>query len=1075
MARLWGSLCCLLAGVAWAANYPPRYSLYTGGAAPLSQGPAPAAQGSPQAQPGARAASRHRNWCAYVVTRTVSCMVEDGVDTFVKPDYQPCGWGQLQCPRMVTYRSYLRPRYKVAYKTVSDMEWKCCHGYSGDDCLEGPAQGPPLTTTRPRPKPGRPTLSGFGNPLSGLGGEGRGEAEKVKQLEEKVQSLSKQLQDLQATTEKLLQEGHKAVELSLNGKQPADAAAQPEMKETLNEIQRHLQRLDNRISSHDAELTNLSNGQGPGQGPGAPPGGALLLQEVERRVQESCATCLEGSEGLRRQQAEDRERMRGLEKLISSVDQRNREAVESIQRHVSGLAGRLPKDCCSQLDELRGRVADLERGLDRVSGSFAILNGRLDHELAGLEPAGAGRALEGRLVEMEGRLNATQRRLEEHHAQQLPHLHGHLAGELSRRLSGAEGELANVAGQLSGFQAHVQRALANLSRDVETLKDSVAQSVAVATEQQGPGVGCSQPCPTPQAPSLGSRDSQTSDILSELARRVQDNDVQLRSLGSGLHQLSSSRDGLAGSVRALQAEGKKLRELVGANGESLGRLAAEIKKLESQRLGAAGSATDPSAKDLALYFNRTGARLGRLEAELGALSGTGQAEQRGCSRACAALQEEVGRLRGEVAACTGACPLLPRKPEQGREPVEAHKPLDGFSVFGGTSAVDLKSLQGELSEVILSFSSLNDTLRGLQSTVDKHQTDLHELGSTKDRIIAEINKVQAEATERAAESEERLEGVTHQLHQLGGTLRGEAGECRRAAGGLEQRLAKLEGVCERLDAVSGSLRKVKEGLSKHVTGLWGCLQEVNGTLRTHGALLDKLQDARLGTVHPRLSTLNASLLRLQGEVHNLTHLDLAGPPGPPGPEGPMGRPGPSGPAGPSGKDGEQGPMGPPGLPGEQGPVGEAAVVPRVAFSAALTSRHVEPGTIPFDRLLVNDGDAYDPYTGVFTVPVSGRYFISAVLTGHRSEKVEAVLSRSNQGIARSDSGGYQPEGLENKPVAENQPSPGSLGVFNLLLQLEAGETLCVDLVTGQLAHSSDEPLTVFSGVLLYPSPGDEAG
>uniref|UniRef100_A0A8C4Y062 Elastin microfibril interfacer 1 n=1 Tax=Gopherus evgoodei TaxID=1825980 RepID=A0A8C4Y062_9SAUR len=879
---------------------------------------------------------------------------------------------------------------------------------------------------------------GSGGPGSALCSAGRGDAEKMKQLEEKVQTLSKQLQELQATTEKALQEGSRAVELSLSGKQPADAAAQPEMKETLSKIQRHLQHLDNRISSHDAELTNLSNGQGPR----APQGGALLLQEVERLVQESCATCLAGSEGLQRQQAEDRERMRGLEKLISSVDQRNREAVESIQRHVSGLAGRLPKDCCSQLDELRGKVGELERRLGGVSGSFTMLNERLDHELASLAPAGAGQGgqvLEGRLVEMERRLNATQRSLEQHYAQRQPHLHSHLAGELSRRLSGAERELANVAGQLSGFQGHVHQALANLSQDVETLKDSVAKSVAVVTELQGQGVGCSQPCPTPHAPSLGSQGSQISNILSDLERRVQDNEGQLRTLGSNLHQLSSSGAGLASSLR-----------------------------LETQLLRTGGSATDSTAGDLTLFFNRTGARLGQLEADLRGLSGAVQAEQRGCSQACAALQDEVGQLRGEVAACS--CPLLPRKPEQGREPVEAHRPLDGFSVFGGTSAVDLKSLQGELSEVILSFSSLNDTLRGLQSTVDKHQTDLHELGSTKDRIIAEINKVQAEATERAAESEERLEGVTRQLHHLGGTLRGEAGECRRAAGGLEQRLAKLEGVCEQMDAVSGSLRKVKEGLSKHVTGLWGCLQEVNSTLRTHGALLDKLQDTHLGTVHPRLGALNASLLRLQGELHNLTRQDLAGmapgPPGPPGPEGPMGR---SGPPGPAGRDGEQGPVGPP------GPVGGVASVPRIAFSAALTSQHVEPGTIPFDRLLVNDGDAYDPYSGIFTVPVAGRYFVSAVLTGHRNEKLEAVLSRSNQGIARSDSGGYQPEGLENKPVAENQPSPGSLGVFNLLLQLAAGETLCVDLVTGRLAHSSDEPLTVFSGVLLYPDEGGEAG
>ena len=43
-------------------------------------------------------ASFHRNWCAYVVTRTVSCVMEDGVETYIKPDYQRCTWGQ--CPRV---------------------------------------------------------------------------------------------------------------------------------------------------------------------------------------------------------------------------------------------------------------------------------------------------------------------------------------------------------------------------------------------------------------------------------------------------------------------------------------------------------------------------------------------------------------------------------------------------------------------------------------------------------------------------------------------------------------------------------------------------------------------------------------------------------------------------------------------------------------------------------------------------------------------------------------------------------------------------------------------------------------
>lgn len=64
----------------------------------------------------------------------------------------------------------------MAYKTVTDMEWRCCQGYAGDDCGEGPAPalGPAPSTPHPRPRPARPNLSGSsaGSHLSGLGGEG---------------------------------------------------------------------------------------------------------------------------------------------------------------------------------------------------------------------------------------------------------------------------------------------------------------------------------------------------------------------------------------------------------------------------------------------------------------------------------------------------------------------------------------------------------------------------------------------------------------------------------------------------------------------------------------------------------------------------------------------------------------------------------------------------------------------------------------------------------------------------------------------------------------------------------------
>ncbi|TTO79338.1 EMILIN-1 [Bagarius yarrelli] len=237
---------------------------------------------------GARAASRHRNWCAYVVTKTVSCVVEDGVETYVKPDYQPCSWG-VQCPRVLMYRTYLRPRYKVAYKIVSEMEWKCCHGYSGEDCNThtGGGNGGSVTA-KPWPKPSNP---GHGQ----NGGSGNSDSDKMKQMEDKIQRLTKDFHDLQSTLHSMkeqLQEEMKKPGSSGGANTPADAA-QPEMKATIHNIQAKLDQLDNRTQAHDRTLDSINNHLVNGRGGNdldGHDGGRFnilkeeILRELERRV-----------------------------------------------------------------------------------------------------------------------------------------------------------------------------------------------------------------------------------------------------------------------------------------------------------------------------------------------------------------------------------------------------------------------------------------------------------------------------------------------------------------------------------------------------------------------------------------------------------------------------------------------------------------------------------------------------------------------------------------------------------------------------------------------------------------------
>ncbi|KAM4602871.1 EMILIN-1b [Polymixia lowei] len=1164
----------LLWGLTWLGDakstYPQRYSLYAG----QTQ--------SPQHN-GARAASRHRNWCAYVVTKTVSCMVEDGVETYVKPDYQPCSWGNIQCSRVVAYRTYMRPRYKLAYKMVTEMEWKCCHGYSGDDCNIAPngGSGTQISTARPRPRPGQDgggtgtggqggTGNGYGH---GGGDTGRGDSDKMRQLEEKIQSLTKNLHDLQSTlrgmNERFQEEMNKpgfggGGSTGSGGRNPAD---QPEIKETIHSIQTKLDQLDNRTQAHDKTLVsinNLVNGKGNELDGGTSGGGVTggrsnslkeeILRELEKRVSLSCSSCQAGVEDLRRQQQDDRERIRALEKQLSAMDGRYRQGLDGLRREVVRSQG-----CCDTVNDLKNRVTDAERKISSASENYDVIQNRLDEELGGRGGSsrdendglggrggigGDGRGavvtedrLDGRLRDLERRINGTAQQCKEGDS----HLEDYLKDYFHRELA----DLRTVF--LDRFDDQAYR-IADVELDVGLVKDRVmdhdkrlawlenATSLSNRRMEEcgcggtgglGGGGGSGGRGGTGGTTGGGSsggrggtggtiggggsggrggtggttgggRGGEGGGVVDTTGKRhnntekslewrVVANEDEIHRFNTRLKDLSVSGDSLQDKVVDLSHDVRKIKALTGDHGEHFNRIVTEV-----EMLGHDCDLCRRVEDDLRKLKNHTQNALDRFQIHINTIRGGADSGQGPCSQACAGLRDEVGRLREDVERCTGQCKIRLDTPTGGGtggtggaggtgdtggtggtgpgSGLNPMKPLDGHSVIGGTLNNNLlKRLQGELSDVILTFSSINDTLKGLEHTVQKHGSVITDLGNTKDKIISELDKIQQEVTEHIEESRDRLDGMDRDVRRFESTLVVEMGDCKRSGDGLEKRLSKLEGVCGRLDGVSDSLQRIKEGLNKHVSGLWNCVSGLNATVISHGGLIDYIQTSQLDGVHGKIKSLNSSVNYILKEFQSLSEQDLTGLPGPPGPPGERGfngLPGPKGPLGPPGRQGENGPRGAPGPKGERGLAGVDAHVPKLSFSAALTYPMERAGTIIFDKIFVNEGEFYDPRTGVFTAPVDGHYFFSATLTGYKNEKIEAVLSKSNYGMARVDSGGYQPEGLENKPVAEAKTPPGSLAVFNIILPLQAQDTVCIDLVMGKLAYSV-EPLTIFNGMLLY--------
>ncbi|XP_024146883.1 EMILIN-1a isoform X1 [Oryzias melastigma] len=998
-------------------------------------------------QTGQRAASRHRNWCAYVVTRTVSCVMEDGVETYIKPDYHRCTWGQ--CPR-VMYRTYRRPRYKVAYKMVTEMEWKCCHGYSGEDCHIGPQVSP---DNHGNSGQSQVTQTSHNTGGGQMGGEDN--SEKFRTLEEAIRGLTKDLHSMQTTIN--------GINLRLSDLTgvviPADSA-QGHMKETINNIHTKLDHLYNRTQVHDQTLLHINNHLVNGQSneldsTSGKDGGTSnhqlttlkeeILTELERRVSLSCSACQVGVDDVKQQQRKDRERIEALEKLINSMDQQLRQ-VSSRQNTY--------QMCCSTVTEMEKKLSDVVVRVTSVADKCDTIKGRLDKELAGTG-GGKGTVTEdrfnSRLRDLEKRVNNTMRKAEQRCANsgtsvkdtiqrdliQLHNTvnirlddHGHKIGKTELEVSVLEDTVRDHSrriGQLENITTFLDRRLTSTTNM------------------------CNDTC------GHNGKDSATDNTVKTLQWEVLTNQDEIRRFNTKLDDLFETGDSLTDRVFGLENDIKRVVAITGDNRERFNQIVIEVETL-SKDLRECSTCTSLE-KDLLLFKNTTTKALNNCLLDITDLQRRVNSGEDTCSQVCSNLQEEVGQLKEEVAKCTGQCKT---------NMDDLNNRLNGHTFHSGRLGEELKSIQGDLANVFFTFNSINSTLRGLGRTVKTHGKTLTDLSNSKDHITSEVTNLREMLTEHIDESKIQFFGLGKEIQLIRSNYITEVEGCRRSSEGLDRRLSKLEGVCGRLDSFSDILEGIKEGLNRHVTGLWSCVDGLNVTVTSHGVMIDNIKNVQLENIHSKIHNLNSSVLDLGSQFNVFSAQDFTGPRGPPGlrgekgDRGPLGRPGPPGLVGLPGPKGQQGP---PGLRGEQGPAGSDAHVPRLSFSAALTRPMRGSGTIKFNDVFVNEKQSYNPKTGLFTAPVPGRYFFSGILTGHKNMKIEAVLSKSNIGVARVDSAGYQPEGLE-KPMAETKHIPGALAVFNIILPMEAGDTVCIDLVTGNLAYSS-EPLTIFSGMLLY--------
>uniref|UniRef100_H0VTU4 Elastin microfibril interfacer 3 n=1 Tax=Cavia porcellus TaxID=10141 RepID=H0VTU4_CAVPO len=416
---------------------PPRYSLYTTGWRPrLRPGP-------------------HKALCAYVVHRNVTCILQEGAERYIKAEFRQCGWGP-KCPGTVTYRTVLRPKYKVGYKTVTDLTWRCCPGLTGESCPEhltdhgaappqlnlepqipsgqvgsGP-RPPPYSQAAPSPH-GRKGLGLFGERLERL----EGDVQRLAQAYSTLSGLVASHEDPNKLTGvprapaasvgfAAIPEGHV---------DPGDRARGPltppfgeilskvtEVSNTLRSKVQLLNEVHGLALGHEAHLQQLR------EAPPSPLTSLALLEEyVDQRLQRLWGSLLDGFEQklqgiqsecdlrvqeVRRQCEEGQAASLRLHQSLDGRELALRRELAQLGTQLQGLSVAGGGSCCSQLALISARVQSLEKNLKAVVEAHKVPSApardQLEHLSAAMLDGGVdGQGLETLLEGLET-LNGTE-------------------------------------------------------------------------------------------------------------------------------------------------------------------------------------------------------------------------------------------------------------------------------------------------------------------------------------------------------------------------------------------------------------------------------------------------------------------------------------------------------------------------------------------------------------------------------------------------------------------------------------------------------------------------------------------
>ncbi|KAA0719299.1 EMILIN-2 Elastin microfibril interface-located protein 2 [Triplophysa tibetana] len=1045
-----------------------------------------------------------RNWCAFIVQKNVSCAVQGSVESYDEPEAAPCPQHQPDCEQQVIYRTRFRPTYKIAYKLVTELEWRCCPGNQGPDCRE--LKGSP-NRQLVHPQSHQPLYPGQQRLAQRPERRETGpydvrRADKTRVLEEEVQRLSQTVlhlqssmtglaenlrTDLQEDTSKMLitllndrnppdsaraggteervvhLDGHQATRGHTHSEREIDKllARLNDMTEALKSKDEELEVLQGTVKGHDGQIRMLMD---TSQG--------LPITDAAQLEVDMLQTYIDGKfEKLKKELVSNMEdQMTGLKKTcddkIESFQKTCEEGKDSGCGSFADLLRNKEAELRKEIRELRldrsvsdGVVRtnhqttdlkdnsdydDLRREINRVAEAHRVLNVRVDNELKHLSTLKIEDLFGTRIEDLEDRMNVTEKNAETYCF--------YVDEKLNTRITDEVAVLRQLLGEnLNAVQDHFTGLLIEMNNNSPNGVDSVADLrtqvnsnniLIQGLEDKFNAIGqiCTAGCPTGSTPI----DFQKPDGVDSLVQ-----DVGL--LRKDLDFLSSKIVNNAAKLHALDTLTKMLPQKQFIN-THIQETHNRLNTLTDNVNGVSGAVTglgdivSKFSQDLHVLNSKCcrsgGDSIPALQ--VGSEPGHIQIEE---------LRDKVDKLNERVTTELSVCKLNTNGVAEGVSAVDqrvtALEEICG-RLDGGTNY--LQRFVGDLAR---------QTIR-LENTAFRQLIAINRIQNKMGTFVTNIHN---NASSDGLRFSQNLFPSTRTLIRL--PVRQERPmSVPKTRPPVQPNRPYIPHIHIPLVIPHRTVPVTARPPVRQPPVLHQPYFPQPPRQPSHPVQPDRLPAQKpvvfTGEAGPPGYVRRVTVRRDQTSEDTKTPMTrFAGAPGYP-PVNPVSynirQPQPAAHI--------------PWYPAHHRPIAtpvsqQNSFMDPFSFSAGLTRQTFSGdfGIIRFDRVLVNDGGHYNPNTGIFTVPTDGRYLVTAVLTAPRGEHAEAALSVSNRSVHKLDTAGYwsgQPRQTRDQCMC------GGSASFSLILPLRQGDTVALVRTAGKLAISeSREILSTFSAIFLY--------